>query len=326
MAYNWGPGNVDKYLAGQKQLPVSVRNYASTVMAGANRLSVSPDLFSGAGLVGGGTVSNAVSQQDLDALDKAKEQFDKASAAARKFGDDNLYAKTYVDSLAASSLTGDAKIYEAEQKASQAVETHRIELQKASTIQDLTTKGVLETADAYATDEVGGLRAAATAQAELSVKQGQAIDVQSKATEILRAGAAEAVDAGAKALQPLIQQAAASQRLADAAAKGSAAEHEAELQNQATAVTHDALTKAIASGDPALVSRAQKLQDMTLAQIKANDAATQARAINDSINQRSDQVAVAQLQTGLQGSTPEQIQAATALLQEQQRLRNANVP
>lgn len=300
----------------------AARRQAFAQIKASGGLGVSADLLRGAGLNGGGTISNSLSDQDLDQLKRGSEEFERAAAAARKLGDDNLYAKTYVDALAASSLTGNAKIYEAEQKASEAVEMHRIELQKTADTQKLTNDLAVKTADAFGNDEVKGYQAAALAQATLAARQGDALDVQSKYNELLRTGAVQAIDAAARVIPSLVQQTAASQRLADASAKGSAAEHEAELQNQATTATHDALAKAIASGDAGLVSRVQKLQDLTLAQIKANDAATQAKAINDSINQRTDQIAVIGVQRASLGQTPEAVQAATAALQEQFRLRD----
>jgi hypothetical protein len=267
-----------------------------------------------------GIVNNAPSQEDLNRLKQQEELFQRNAAAAKKFGDDELYAKTYAEALATSSLDGNARIYEAEQKASQAVELHRIELQKQSTIQDLTTKGVLATAQAFGKDEVAGLQAAAAAQAQLAVVQGQAIDVGAKYTEILRNQAAEAINAAARALPGLIQQTAATERLADAAVKGAGAEHDAELQNQATAATHDALAKAIATGDQALVEQAKALTDVTLAQIKANDAAKVRLDLQNQNNQGQNSIDVMRLEVSLQGQTTEEIQRQVALLQEKQRL------
>jgi hypothetical protein len=267
-----------------------------------------------------GIVSNAPSQEDLNRLKQQEELFQRNAAAAKKFGDDELYAKTYAEALATSSLDGNARIYEAEQKASQAVELHRIELQKQSTIQDLTTKGVLATAEAFGKDEVAGLQAAALAQARLAVVQGQALDVGAKYTEILRNQAAEAINAAARALPGLIQQTAATERLADAAIKGAGAEHDAELQNQASAATHDALAKAIATGDQALVDQAKALTDVTLAQIKANDAAKVRLDLQNQNNQGQNSIDVMRLEVSLQGQTTEEIQRQVALLQEKQRL------
>jgi hypothetical protein len=174
-------------------------------------------------------------------------------------------------------------IWQAMEKANAAVAQHRIELDKAAETQRISNDLAGKTAEAFGKDEVAGLRSAAQAQAELAVRAGDATSAQVKMAELVRTSAAEVIGASAKALPGLVQQTAATQRLAEAARLGSGAEHEAEVQNQITGSTHDALTRAIATGDPALIARAQRLRDPREVQIKANDAAQQERVIRDRI-------------------------------------------
>ncbi len=69
MAYNWGPGNVDKYLAGQKSLPSQVSGYASAVLnATPNAASVEAVNKFLAGL-GGGTSTASVSLANVPSFD-----------------------------------------------------------------------------------------------------------------------------------------------------------------------------------------------------------------------------------------------------------------
>lgn len=70
---------------------------------------------------------------------------------------------------------------------------------------------------------------------------------------------------------------------------------------------------------------AKALIGLRTAQLEANQAQQVAIEINKGINQRTDQSAVARLQIGLGGKTSEEIAAATATLQEQQKLRNQGV-
>lgn len=198
-------------------------------------------------------------------------------------------------------------------------------LQKEAETQRIANELGLATAKAYGTDVVAGYRAAAQAEAELAVRAGQATDAAAKTQEILRTQAVAAIQAGAQQIAAAQPQIVAAEKLADATKRGTAAAHEQDLQNQAAAQTQDALAKAEATRNPALIAQAKALNDAALAEVKRRDAAEQSRQTFAAINQRNDQIAVTQLQTGLVGQTPEAVAAATAHMQEQQRLLNVGV-
>lgn len=80
MAYNWGEGNVDKYLAGFKGLPASVAGYANSVLAGAGLVN-NPALVGSLqangikfGAIGAASVAGTV--QDPTAIAKSKAALD----------------------------------------------------------------------------------------------------------------------------------------------------------------------------------------------------------------------------------------------------------
>ena len=191
--------------------------------------------------------------------------------------------------------------------------------------QDLQTQGVMDVADAYQKGEVPGIQAAAKAQAEMDVRMGNASDVQARYNQLLAAGAAEAIQSAAKAIPALGLQLAASERLADAATRGAGAEHEMELQNQATAATHDALAKAEATGNEALIKEAKALTDTTLAIIKKNDAAQTALQLQNQMNANKDQMDVNKLEAQYAFQTSEEIQRQVSLLQAKQLLQSKGV-
>jgi hypothetical protein len=271
--------------------------------------------------VGGqqGVVSNAVSNDDLSNLQEARDRFTRLNEAAAQFGTEGVRAKAYWDTFYASSKDGDARKLEAEQAANQAVKAHNIELQKAATIQDEQTKGIIRTADAFKQSEAAGYQAMAAEQARVEVMR-QGGDVGLRQRQILEESAAAAIQSGQRQVAAALPQIAAQERIAAAASQGAAAQHEAEIVAAAAARTQDALAKAEASRNPVLIAQARALNEAALAEERRKDAALQSRQILERINSRNDQIAVLQLQTGLAGQTPEVIAAATARLQEQQNL------
>lgn len=152
-----------------------------------------------------------------------------------------------------------------------------VEFQKEVTLADLATQGVQKIAAAYLVSESAGLKAAAAEQARIAVLQSGG-DVQTRSRQILETQAAGAIQSSTAALPGLARQAEATQRLADAAKIGTEAQHEAELQNQVTAATQDALTKANNSGNQALIDQANaaaKATEALLRHADANQRATQ---------------------------------------------------
>src|SRR5262249_2332 len=84
-AYNWGPGNYQKVLAGQKAMPLETQRYVGSVMGG---IGYSSGVFSGVGQGAAAgpasPVSNAPSNENLAALDKWAESQAKINDALRK--------------------------------------------------------------------------------------------------------------------------------------------------------------------------------------------------------------------------------------------------
>jgi len=334
-AYNMGPGNYQKFLDGIKPMPLETQKYVPNVLAGAG-VSFGSGTFRN--IPGGGgnvlprvsvdansPVPAEASNENLANLDKWRESQEKINKALAETGERAIYAKTYADSLASSALSGNEKEWEAQLRASDAVEKFRIELKKASDTQDLTTQGIIKTAAAYQQGLVPGLKSAAEEQAKLDVRLGNATDVGARTQQLLKASAAAAIDSAAKAIPELAKQAEASEKLAAAAKNGTGAQHEAELQNQATAATHNALAAAEATGNGALIAQAKALTESTLAQIKKNDAAQTALLLQQGINSNNNQIEILKLETSLQGQTTEEISRQVALLQAKQLLQSKNV-
>jgi hypothetical protein len=178
--------------------------------------------------------------------------------------------------------------------------------------------GVQATTAAYLGEggEVAGLKAAAEAAAVLEQRAGRTTTAQM----LLTASAVEAAEAGAKNVPVLGLQIAASQRLVTATEKGTAAEHEQVLANQVVTATHDALAKAVASGNPALIAQAEAITKSTSELIKRNDVLQQTYQLEQQNNQRTNQIEVLKLQAGLQFQTSEEMQRQVSLLQAKQDL------
>jgi hypothetical protein len=313
MAYNWGPGNYQKYLNGDKALPSSVRNYAQNVIAGAGSPASGDLRAPDADALGRATNEIRHQHDELTALTPEWQKFGSAQqagvAAAQAYA--KVLEETGSEELASKAAT---------EARTRVIAEATAQLSKEQQVQKATTEGALAEAKAYGVDAVAGYKAAADAQARLLVMQEPLKNFEVERQRLLEASAAEAINAAAKALPAIQQQIAANQRLADAAKQGTAAEHEAALQNQAAAATHDALTKAIASGNQSLIDQAKALTDQTLAQIKANDAAKVAAELAHQTNIDRNDIQIMQLEVSLQGQTSEEISRQVALLREKQRL------
>ena len=191
----------------------------------------------------------------------------------------------------------------------------------AAAEEDKKTGGILKSVDAFKISEAEGYRAIAAEEARIKVLE-RGGDAATEQRLALEASAAAAIQAGQKQVAAANPQLIAAEKLAEAAKGGAAAEHEQQLVNEAGTRTQDALAKAEASRNPTLIAQAKALNDAALAEIRRSDAAKNALAIQQSINQRADQTQILQLQAGMLGQTPEAIAAATATLQEQIRLRD----
>ena len=168
------------------------------------------------------------------------------------------------------------------------------------------SQGELASADAFQQSEVAGLRETAMRQAQVDSLQ-TGIPVMQRYNELLTSQATAAIGAAAKNIAATQQTVDANTQLAAAAAVSVQAEQQQQIQNQAVALTQDAVNKALATGNPLLITAAENLQAQAKAQIEANDAAEQSVQLSNSTHGLQDQTAQLQLQLTLQGQTSEQI-------------------
>ena len=271
-----------------------------------------------------GPVSNTVSQEEISNLDDAGKKFDRLNDAAKEFGQHGIFDRAYWNAFYSDGLSGQARLDDAWQKGNQALASNQTELDKTAQAQSLVNQGAVGVAKAYGESETAGLQAAAAEQARADAME-KGGDITARSQQILATWAATAIKSSAEALPGLAQQLTATQNLADAAAKGTAAEHDAQVQNTITAATHDALAKAIASGNPALIAEARNVTAATAALVKKNDAAQTALQLNQQINANDNSIQVAQLEMSLQGQTADQIRQQVALLQAKQFLQSKSI-
>ena len=267
-----------------------------------------------------GAVTGIPTTEDLDKLDKMERANQKIRAALRLIGEAAIYAQAYQEAFAASTLSGDAKIYEAELKAEDAIKRHRIELEKSNETQRITNDLALKTAAAYGTSMAGGLRAAAEAQAILDVRAGNARNVQQRTIDLLRTAAAESAKSLGEQEAAGVNAIAAQERLATATEKGTSAAKEQEIQNEAIAKTETMLAQATALHDENLRKLALAYKDLFEAQGRAKEAATQTAAAFAEVNRMGRDLQVAQLETAMIGKAPEDVTRAISLLQGAQRI------
>jgi hypothetical protein len=152
------------------------------------------------------------------------------------------------------------------------------------------------------------------------------IGFQKALDRALTEGATTALATAAQRYAGGQQTLAANQAIAEAAQHGAAAEREAQQVAAASAQTQDALNQARAAGNQTLIDAAQRLQDETLAQIKANEAAQESARLSEGTRDIRDQTAVLQLVLSLQGQTGDEIAKQVALLQTKQAIEKSLVP
>jgi hypothetical protein len=313
-AYNWGPGNYQQYLAGNKTLPASVQNYSAGIIGRV------------AGVTGqetAGQLTNATALQAAD-TEKLAKGYSDALTALRLWGVEQQAEEARTRALNKAiedGVDGEDRVRRVLDAVADVRDRAAAEIGKAATLAEMEAAGQLKTADAYRQSEAAGLRDAAMQQARIAGLT-TGVSVQAKYTELLRAGAVAAINAAQQQSTAFKATLAASTRLVDAAKLGTAAEHDAELQNEAVARTHDAVTKAIATGDQALIERAQKLEDETAAQLKANAALQQTLQLEQATNNLKDNAASLQLEIALQGQNTGEIQRQLDLLAAKQKIEN----
>ena len=259
-AYNLGPGKYQQIQAAGGTVPSSVQNYATNIVANAGLTGNE----TAAQLTGSNSsliIPDAQLQKNTDAINQQNEAFGRLNTAQAQFGIDQkaatAYAQAYNSALASGKDETDAEA-EGLSASTQARTEANIELSKQSTLTQMATKGETDIAQAYLTSEAAGLRVAASVQAQNEALT-TGVDYQTRYQQILNQNAAVAINSAAKQYAAGQQTLTANQLLATAAAQGVSAEHEQELQNTATAQTQNALAAAIASGNPALIARAQAL-------------------------------------------------------------------
>jgi hypothetical protein len=199
------------------------------------------------------------------------------------------------------------------------LEEQGVALNTANQKTDLAIKGQEGVANAYLDSEQAGIKAAAAEQARIDVME-HGGDVAQQTQRILNQQAAEALTASAKAIPGLQLQTKETERLAEATKGGAAAQHDMELQNQATSATHDVVAKAEATGNAAYIAEAKNLEAVTLALIKKNDAAQTSVEIAKQINANKDQIDIDKVEAQYAFQTTEEIQRQVALLQTKQFL------
>jgi len=315
-AYNWGPGNYQKFLSGRLAMPSAVKAYVANVTGGAAD-SAGPTGATGPAL-------DRPRESNLDAINKETEARKRARDAEKEYNENLIFQRAYQESLSTSNLQGQEKEWQAQQRGRDAVEAHNVQLQRASVFQADYNKGVLDSA-AAGENEVEQQRRLAAAQGELAAKQSQAQSGAAKAQEILATASAEATGQLAKQLPVLSEQQLAVGRLVNASKEGTQQEHEAALQNQITATTHAALTAAKAADKDITTEAAKAIADKTAIQIRANDVLQQTLQVQRNINANKDRQQLVELETSLQGKQTDEIQRQIRLLQTQQDLKRRGV-
>lgn len=274
-AYNWGPGNMDLALSGQKQVPLGVAQYKSGILmkSGLTGNETAADLAGGAPAIA--TPDVAKLGEAEAAYGKLKDTITDELAVEHQRGSNALALSAYQAEYN-KNLADGVDWWTSMDRAETAMQAVRdktsVQLGKVTQEQELQTRLIQATAKAYGTDEVSGLRAAADMQARLAALQEPAINVEQRRQALLRQGAAEAISASAQQLPQLAIQAAAERRLADATGVGNDAIREATLQNDVAARTHDVLAKAIASGDQSQIAAAKSLASLTEKTLRQIDA------------------------------------------------------
>jgi hypothetical protein len=278
---------------------------------------------------GNNIASGQTAAQQTDALNKQAEAFSNANKAAAAFGATSqgitAYYETFTRALAdgADKTTAETLATNAQR---QALAAAGVEFGKESDLAKQASQGALNIADAFIASEAAGLRATAAVQATRDVLEkfgdtaSHTAQIEQGMNDILRDQATTAISTSQQQLDALTRTTAANDNLAAASERGAAAVRDAQIANQAAQETQDTLAKAYASGDAALIARAEALRQLTEEQLKANEAAQETTQLNLRTQSTKQDTQLLQLQLDLQGQTSEQIQAQTILLRTKQDL------
>jgi hypothetical protein len=321
-AYNLGPSRFAQIQQSGGAVPASVQNYVSGILlkSGLTGSETASQLGLGA-TVTAATITTPTAAQTAAVTQQAKAYAD-ALEVEKQFDAQaqitEARQKAMADAVRLNLSAQDQQTY-VSQAVQAAIDKQNAAVQKAATLQTMQTTGTLASVDAYRQSEAAGLRDEAMQEARIRVLQ-EGGDATALATQMLTANAAAAILSAQKNVDAQNLVVAANERLAAAARLGPAAERDAALQNEATAASQDALTKAVASGNDALKVKAQALDTATLAQARANEAAKESVSASNIVAQQKDQIALDQLQISLQGQSRDQIAAQLTLLQQKQNI------
>lgn len=271
-----------------------------------------------------GSIVDTKSKADL--IEKQRVEFGKLNAALRQRGLEEIRATALIQARAKADdllMEGDEKERYAQEQAAQAVEVHRIALQKQAADQKYANDNALKAAKLYGTDYVGALQAAAAAEAELAVRNGAATDARTKAAELLNTQAAQAASQSAATIPGLQKEAEAAERLAEALKQSEAAASASDIEAKSVAATHETMAKAMASGSAEAIKLAQAIRDQTTALMtRAATADLSKKFTQQNIDDRKT-VEMLQLESSLQFKSSNEIDRQVALLRVKQDVQAA---
>jgi hypothetical protein len=185
----------------------------------------------------------------------------------------------------------------------------------------LDAAGAVASAQAYLQGSVQGVQADAVRQASLEKLTNSQVNLTTATNQSIQDYVTKQTDAGSKTVTSLNEQVAASQVLLDASTKGTAAEHDAEIQNQITAQTRDlVIAKTLAQTD-AEKALLQVLIDKTAADIKQNDVDQQSTSLNLDVGLEQQKLGLLEQQRDAGASLFGQQNDAVVLAQKELDLR-----
>lgn len=305
-------------LAAARATMLSTNTSTSANAADAARATTAPDVLAAQQKLIDTTNAQRKSVADIAEEDRKKLLVDKEVGAANRLAAADLEALHKANEL---GLQDDLRATFLKDKHADAVARIANENRIAADSARLESEGTIKSAEAYRVNTVEGLKAAAMTQAVAQARSG-VISVQQAYNQLLTDAATKAIAssaAQAAALNPIIE---GNARLAEAAKIGGGALRDAEIHNEAVARSQDAVNRALATGNAALIEHAQRTQDDNEKQLLTNETLKQTTAARTEINKSAEQVSAVKLETALQGLPPEQITAQLSLLRARQKLQD----
>jgi len=336
-AYNWGPGNYQQYLQGNRQLPQSVQNYSSRIVNAAGLTGNETVAQLATPTAGAPQSTQYVLEKQNDLLDKrnvAQQEANKLAAQEGAIQAANTAFQTSWNSEQSTHLSLENKIIDAWKAYSGVLDQANIVQAKAAAEADRLATGTDHVNEEFRKGQAEGLRAQAVLAATTQVYHdlGNSADnsavVQQKAGEALRQQAQLAVQSSEAQIRGVDRTTVANEALAVASAKGAAAVQDQQIANQASAQTFDVVAKAQANyaqavdfgtqgeikNAEALLARAKAQDEQVRTQIRANEAAKETTQLNLRAEDLKNQTQIIELQTSLQGQSSAEISKQTLLL------------